>query len=135
MHHSKQQQSKFSDYLDFIYPGELYTTESMKSTSYLDFLEIDNSGKLSSKLYDKHDDFNFHIVNFPFLCGNIPAPPAYGVFVSQLIRYAKACTLYHDFILTARQLATKLLTRGYLKPRLVSTIKKFCERHYYISLL
>ena len=40
------------------------------------------------------DDFSFPIVNFPFLCGNIPASPAYGVFVSQLIRYARACSLY-----------------------------------------
>ena len=45
--------------------------------------------KLSTKLYDKRDDFNFPILNFPFLCGNIPASPAYGVFVSQLIRYAR----------------------------------------------
>ena len=108
--------SKFSDYLDFIYLSELEikdTTESTKSTSYLDcHLEIDNSGKLSTKLYDKRDDFNFSIVNFPFLCGNIPASPAYGVFVSQLIRYARACSLYHDFILTARHhkaLGTRLL--------------------------
>ena len=96
----------------------------MKSTSYLDcFLEIDNSGKLSIQLYDKGDYFNFPIVNYPFLCGNIPASPAYGVFVSQLIRYANACSLYHDFILRARNLATNLLTQGYLKPRLVSIIK------------
>ena len=111
--------SKFSDYLDFIYPSELEikdTTEFTKSTS----------AKLSTKLYNKRDDFNFPIVNFPFLCGNIPASPAYGVFVSQLIRYA----LYHDFILRARQLATKLLTQGYLKPRLMSTIKMFYGRHY-----
>ena len=100
--------SKFSDYLDFIYPSELEikdTTESMKSTSYLDcLLKIDNSGKLSTKLYDKRNDFNFPIVNFPFLCGNIPASPAYGVSVSQLIRYTRACSLYHDFILRAKQL-------------------------------
>ena len=75
--------SKFSDYLDFIYQSEIEikdTTESTKSTSYLDcLLEIDNSGKLPTKLYDKRDDFNFPIVNFPFHSGNIPATPAYGV--------------------------------------------------------
>ena len=98
---------------------------------YLDcLLEINKSGKLSTKLYDKRDDFNFPIVNFPFLCGNIPASPSYGVFVSQLIRYARACSFYHDFILRTRQLATKLLTKCYLKPRLVSTIKTFYGRHY-----
>ena len=80
--------SKFSDNLDSIYPSELEikdTTESTKSTSYIDcLLEIDNSGKLYTKVYDKRDDFNFPIVNFPFLCCNIPASPAYFVFVSQL---------------------------------------------------
>ena len=52
--------SKFSDYLYFIYPSELEikdTTVSSKTTSYLDcLLEIDNSGKLSTKLYEKRDD-------------------------------------------------------------------------------
>jgi hypothetical protein len=47
--------------------------------------------------YDKRDDFDFAIVNFPFICGNIPLPPAYSVHISQLIRYAKACFAYEDF--------------------------------------
>jgi hypothetical protein len=44
----------------------------------------------STSLYDKRDDFDFAIVNFPFLCSNIPLSPAYGVYISQLIRYARA---------------------------------------------
>ena len=44
------------------------------------------------------DDFNFPTVNFPFLSSNIPSAPAYGVYVSQLIRYAKACSNYQDFM-------------------------------------
>jgi hypothetical protein len=42
------------------------------------------------KIYDKRDDFNFKIINFPNMCSNIPASPAYGVYISQLIRYARA---------------------------------------------
>ena len=42
----------------------------------------------------KRDDFNFHITNFPFLSSNIQSSPAYGVFISQLIRYARACSSY-----------------------------------------
>jgi hypothetical protein len=42
-------------------------------------------GRLRTKLYDKRDDFNFPIVNFPFVCSNIPAAPAYGVYISHLI--------------------------------------------------
>ena len=51
-------------------------------------LIIDSGGKLSTRLYDKRDDFDFHIVNFPFLSSNIPSGPSYGVYISQLIRYA-----------------------------------------------
>jgi hypothetical protein len=52
-------------------------TESDESASYLDILlNIDPSGRLTTSLYDKGDDFDFAIVNFPFLCSNIPLPPA-----------------------------------------------------------
>ena len=44
-------------------------------------------GSIFTRLYDKRDDFNFPIVNFPFLSSNIPSAPACGVYVSQLIRY------------------------------------------------
>jgi hypothetical protein len=46
-------------------------------------LEFESEGRLRTKLYDKRDDFNFPIVNFPFVCSNIPAAPAYGVYLSQ----------------------------------------------------
>ena len=46
--------------------------------------------KPTTKLFDKRYDFNFPIVNFPFICSNIPAAPAYGVYMSQLIRYSRA---------------------------------------------
>jgi hypothetical protein len=42
------------------------------------FVEIDNGGRLKTKLYDKRDDFTFPIINFPFISSNIPAAPAYG---------------------------------------------------------
>ena len=38
-------------------------------------------------LYDKRDDFTFPIVNFPFISSDIPASPAYGVYISQIVRY------------------------------------------------
>jgi hypothetical protein len=53
------------------------------------YLEFDDSGQLSTNIYDKRDDSNFKIINFPNMCSNIPASPAYGVYISQLIRYAK----------------------------------------------
>ena len=49
------------------------------------------NGFVSSKIYDKRDDFDFDIVNFPFLDGDVPRRALYGVYVSQLIRFAKIC--------------------------------------------
>jgi hypothetical protein len=66
-----------------------------RSASYLDLhLEIDTKGKLNTNLHDKRDDFSLPIVNFPFLSSNIPSAPAYGVYVSQLICYSRACDEY-----------------------------------------
>ena len=72
-----------------MYPVELEikgTTESNTSASYLDLLlSIGRDGQLYTSIYDKRDHFNFHITNFQFPSSNIPASPAYGVFISQLI--------------------------------------------------
>ena len=87
--------SRFGDFVDRIYPIELEirdTTDTDRSASYLDLhLEIDSDGRLRTKLYDKRDDFNFPIVNFPFICSNILAASAYGVCISQLMQYSRAC--------------------------------------------
>ena len=86
-----------------------YTKDTDRSASYLDLhIEIDNEGRLRSKHYDKTDDFNFPIVNFPFLCGNIPASSAYGIYLSQLIRYSRSCGSYPDFLGRGLLLTRKL---------------------------
>ena len=123
----------FENYLGQMYPPELEikdTTESNTSASYLDLLlSIGRDGQLRTSLYDKRDDFNFHITNFPFLSSNIPSSPAYGVFISQLIRYARACSSYECFILRAMRLSNKLLGQGYVKERLKSSLRKFYGRY------
>ena len=55
------------------------------------------NGIVSSKIYDKRDDFDFEIVNFPFLDGDVPRSPTYGVYISQLIRFARVCSNVYDF--------------------------------------
>ena len=54
-------------------------------------------GFVSSKNYDKRDDFDFDIVNFPFLDSDVPRRPSYGVYISQLIRFARVCCHVNDF--------------------------------------
>jgi hypothetical protein len=84
--------SRYGDLVDRIYPIELEikdTTDTDRSASYLDLhLEINSEWRLRMKLYDKRDDFNFPIVKFPLICSNIPTAPAYGVHISQLMRYS-----------------------------------------------
>ena len=90
---------------------------------------IDSGGKLSTRLYDKRDDFDFHIVNFPFLSSNIPSGPSYGVYISQLIRYARCCSHYDDFRYRHKCLVDRLLSQGYKALRLEKSFKKFYGRY------
>ena len=54
---------------------------------------------ISSKIYDKQDNFNFETVNFPFLDGDVPRAPSYGAYISQLIRFARVCSNVSDLML------------------------------------
>jgi hypothetical protein len=122
----------FRSCVHLVYPDGLEikdTTESDKSASYLDILlNIDSNGGLTASLCDGRDDFDFAVVDFPFLCGNVPLSPACGVCVSQLIRCAGACFAYEDFSGRGRLLAKKLMLRGYNESRLGSSFRKFCGR-------
>ena len=90
---------------------------------------------VSTKIYDKRDDFGFEIVNFPFLDGDVPRSTSYGVYISQLIRFARACyvadfnTCYvADFNTRNKLLTQKLLKQGYRYHKLRKT---FFYRRYY----
>ena len=123
----------FQNYLGQMYPPKLEikdTMESNNSASYFDLLlSIRRDGQLHTSLYDKCDNFNFYITNFPFLSSNIPSSPAYGVFISYHIRYARACSPYDCFILRALVLSNMLLGQGYVKVRLRSSLRKFYGRY------
>ena len=68
---------------------------------------------VSTKIYDKHDDFDFEIVNFPFLDGDMPRSTSYRVYISQLIRNARASSYVADFNTHNKLLTQKLLKQGY----------------------
>jgi hypothetical protein len=101
-------------------------TQSSTSASYLDvLLKLDTNGKITTQLYGKRDDFNFSIVNFPCLCSNIPASTAYGIYISQLIRYARACSTYDQFLVRGNLLTVKLMSQGFQLSRLQAAFRKF----------
>jgi hypothetical protein len=92
--------SRFGDFVERIYPIEL----EIKDTT---------EGRLRTKPHDKRDDFNFPILNFPCMC-NIQESPAYGVYISQLIRYSRVRGSSQDFLDRGLLLTRKLLNQGFL---------------------
>ena len=89
-------------------------------------LSISN-GIVSSKIYDKRDDFHFEIVNFPFLDGDVPRSP--GVYISQLIRFARVCSNVDDFSNRNLFFTAKFLKQGYRYNKIRKTFSKFYHRH------
>ena len=123
---------RFKEFISDIYPKELTISETTESTSVASYLDLlftrGKSNNITTKLCDKRDAFGFHIVNFPFVSSSISSP-AYGVYASQLIRYACCCSNYSDFLSRHRALVTRLLSQGYKVNRLSNTSEKFYGRH------
>ena len=90
----------FEGMVEQIYPPELQLNKANNTDTEAPFLDLHLSianGFVSSKIYDKRDDFDFDIVNFPFLDGDVPHRASYGVYISQLIRFARVCNHVADF--------------------------------------
>ena len=67
-----------------IYPPELQLNKANTSDTEAAFLDLNLSIHnyiVSTKIYDKRDDFNFDIVNYPFLDGDVPQRLSYGVYI------------------------------------------------------
>ena len=108
-----------------IYPPELQLNKANTSDTEAPFLDLHlsiSNGFVSSKIYGKRDDFDFDIVNFPFLDGDVPCSTSYRVYISQLIRFARVSNHVIDFNARNKSLTAKLLQR--------KTFSKFYRRHY-----
>ena len=118
----------FDNIVSQIYPLELQLNKaktSVKEVAFLDLhLSISND-IVSIKNYDKRNDFDFEIVNFPFLDGDVPRSTSYGVYISQLIRFATASSYVTDFNTRFKLLTQKLLKQGYWCHKLRKTFSKF----------
>ena len=90
----------FDNMVSQVYPSELQLNKA--NTSDTDAAIVDlhlsiSNDIVSTKNYDKRDDFDFEIVNFTFLDGAVPRSTSYGVYISQLIRCARASSYVTDF--------------------------------------
>ena len=122
----------FEQMVGQIYPTELQLNKANSSDTEALFLDLNLSitnGIVSSEIYNKWDDFNFEIVNFPFLDGDVPRSPSYGVYISQLIRFARVCSNVGDFNNRNLFLTAKLLKQGYRYHKFRNAFSKFYYRH------
>ena len=117
-----------------IYPEELKLNKENENNKVATFLDIEASiqdGRFHTKTYDKREAFE--IVNYPDLSGNIPAQPAYGVYTSQIIRYAKICSHTEDLVNRIMQLPKKLVGKGFTREKLKITLRNCLKKHRWIA--
>jgi hypothetical protein len=95
-------------------------TDTQSSASYLELhLDINDGGRLKTKLHNKRDDFTFPIVNFSFISSN-------SIWSLHLkTHYSRACTQYSGFLDRAQPLTLKLLKQDYVVPMFKSSLQKF----------
>ena len=123
----------FDNIVSQIYPSELKLNKTNTADTEAAFLDLHLSISddiISTKIYDKRDDFDFEIVNFPFLDGDVPRSTSNGVYISQLIRFARASSCVANFNTRNKLLTQKLLKQGYRYHKLRKTFPKFYRRYY-----
>ena len=118
----------FDKMVSQIYPSEIQRNKDNTSDTEAAFLDLRlsiSNDIVSTKIYDKRDDFDFEIANFPFLDGDVPRSSSYGVYISQLIRFASSYVT--DFNTRNKLLTQKLLKQGYQYHKLCKTSSKFMD--------
>ena len=120
----------FDSMVNRIYPTELQLNKANVSDTEASFLDLHLSLSddfVKTKIYDKRDDFDFDIVNFPFLDGDVPRSTSYVLYISELIRFAQVSSHVDDFNTRNKVLTAKLLSQGYRYHKMVvSLMASFC---------
>ena len=122
----------FEQMVGQIYSTELQLNKANSSDTEAPFLDLNlpiTNGIVYSKIHDKRDDLNLEIVKFPFLDGDVPRSPSYGVHISQLIRFARVCSNVDDFNNRNLFLTAKLLKQGYRYHKFQKAVSIFFHRH------
>ena len=115
-----------------IYPKELKLNKANQTDTKCSFLDLDltiENKSVISKIYDKREDFDFDIVNFPHLDGDVPKSTSYGVYISQLVRFSRCCSRIEDFNFRNKLLTAKLLKQGYRYKNLCRSFSKFYRKY------
>ena len=127
----------FREHIYKIYPRELEIKPESNNPMEVAFLDLKINhinSQINFSIYDKRDDFNFSIVNFPYMDSCIPKKSALGVFYSQLIRYMRLNSNYAGFKERCKLLTNKLLNQGYLQNDLKrKALTFFKENHDFLQ--
>ena len=117
----------FENMVDRSYQAEPQLNKANSSDTEAPFLDLNVSiyGTVSTKNYDKRDDFDFDTVNFPFLDGDVLRRTSYGVYISQLIRFARASFNANDFNCRNKALPPSSLGRVFIIINFVSRFQSF----------
>lgn len=122
----------FSKYAYEIYPKSLILNRENKEDHICSFMDLSiriDDGHISTKIYDKRDDFPFTVRNFPHLSGEIPFRHSHGTFVSQIIRYTNACDKFDDVLTRSNILIDKLQNQGFCLKLMRQCCRKFCSNY------
>ena len=123
----------FDNMVSQIYHSELQLNKANTSDTKATFLDLHlsiSNDIVATKIYDKRDDFDFEIVDFPFLDGDVPRSTSYGVYISQLIRLARPSSYVADFNTCNKLFTQKLLKQCYRYHKLRKSFSKFYGRYY-----
>ena len=125
----------FDNMVSQIYPSERQLNKANTSDTKAVLLDLHlsiSNDIISTKIYDKLDEFDFEIVNFPYLDDDLPRSTSYGIYISQL-QFSRASSHVADFNTRIKFLTQKLLKQGYRYHRVSKTFSKF-YRLYYILI-
>ena len=123
----------FDSMVNHIYPSELQLNKANVSDAEDSFLDLHLSvsgGFVKSKIFDKRDNLDFDIVNFPFIDFDVPRSIPYGAYISQLICFARMSSHVEDFNTPNKVLTAKLLRQGYRYHKLRKAFSNFYRRHF-----
>ena len=116
-----------------IYPTELQLNKANTSDTEAAFLDLHlsiSNDIVSTKIYDNDTTLILELLIFPFLDGDVPRSTSYRVYISQLVRFARASCYVTDFNTRNKVLSQKLLKQGYRYHKLCKTFSKFYRRYY-----
>jgi hypothetical protein len=116
-----------------IYPPEMVvnkTNISVRKSNFLDMTISIYRGKFYFSLYDKRDDYDFDVISFPFLDGNVPKGQSYGIFISQLVRYSRVNCSFNRFLGNVKDLVGKLTNQHFEAAALRKRFEVFIDKHF-----